>query len=450
MTTPELATISKVPVPGPVPELRVGSVHRTELDNGADVMVVPRPTVPRIEFRLSVPAGSALGPTAATAELLRMGLPLGTAELDQEQLAERLQDLGGSLQVYQDLDRLTLQAAALSEAEDELYRLMAALVAGPHFPGNDLQTEKAKLAEALRSARATPHFPAHEAVGQLVYRDHPYGRLEPTEGQVARVSRGSLLDLHRLTFIPRAAQITVVGDVDPRRTLRRLRSAFGAWEGPRRVPLAPRVRARVEPELLFLERPGSVQTVILSASSGPTHGEEGHIALTLATAVLGGGFTSRLMSNLREDKGYTYSPHARLENHLRDGMASASMEVRSDVTAAALAEIQHELARLATVAVPEAELRTTKSYLIGARLVMLQTQSGLASALAQVRGHGLDHRYLERYQQLVERTSAAEVMAAARRHLAPTAMTTVMVGDPSAAEGLEALVPVRRRRSPAG
>lgn len=448
MSAAPLAPPPGVPLPGDLPRLRVGSVHRSVLDSGADLMVVPRPTVPRIELRISVPGGAALGPTAASAELLRMGMPLGTAELDQEELSERLQELGGSLQVHQDHDRLTLHAAALAEAEEELYRLLAALVAAPDFPPDDLATERAKLAEGLRSARATPHFPAHEAIGELIYGAHPYGRREPTQGQVMRASRGSLLRLHHETFVPRDAQITVVGDLEPRRTLRRLRSAFAGWEGPRRVPRVPRVRALVHPELLFLEREGSVQTVVLAAASGPAPGEAGNVALNLAAAVLGGGFTSRLMSNLREDKGYTYSPHARLENHLRDGLAAASMEVRSEVTAAALAELRHEQARLATVPVPEAELRTTKSYLVGTRLVLLQTQSGLASALAQVRGHGFDHRHLERYQELVERTTAEDVMAAARRHLSPTAMTTVMVGDPSAAEGLESLLPLRRRQAP--
>lgn len=447
MSDPKPAALpADLPVPGPLPPLRVGTVSRAVLPNGVDVMVVPRRTVPRVEFRLSVPAGDAMAPAPAQAALLQMGIPLGTRELDQEQLSERLHQLGGSLQVQMDHDSLTMHSAALAEAEEDLYHLLDQVVEAPDFPAPDLATEKAKLIEALQTARATPDFPAHEALVQLIYGEHPYGRPEPSDAQVRRAGRQGLLELHRRTFAPPGAQITVVGDVDPRATIRMLRRAFSKWNGPRRIPRAPRVRASVHPELLFIERPGSVQTVIMAAASGPTRGEPGHVALALATSVLGGGFTSRLMSNLREDKGYTYSPHARLEPHHRDAFAVASMEVRSEVTAAALAEVRHELARLSTLEVSEEELETTKRYLVGARLVMLQTQAGLASALAQVRSQGLDHRYLERYQQEVERTSAAEVMQAARRYLAPTAVTTVLVGDPSAAAGLEALSPVRRRR----
>jgi predicted Zn-dependent peptidase len=376
-----------------------------------------------------------------------MGLPLGTANLDQGQLSEQIQDLGGSFQIHQDQDRLYLHAAALAEAEEELYRLIAELVMAPAFPSADLATERAKLVEGLRMERATPHFPAGEALQRLIYADHPYGRPEPTEAAVGRAGRQALLDFHAQTFTPFAAQITVVGDVEARRTQARLRRAFSPWRGPRRVPRLPAVRALRSSDVLFIPRPGSVQTVVMSGVSGPTHGDSEHMALSLATAILGGSFSSRMMSNLREDKGYTYSPHARLESRLLDGLAVASMEVRNDVTSAALVELYYEMGHLATVPVPKEEFQATKRYLAGARAIMLQTQAGLASALAQVRAHGLDHRYLERYSRELESTSPEQVMAAAQRYLSPTSVTTVMVGDRDAADGLEAVAPLRISRN---
>jgi predicted Zn-dependent peptidase len=437
---------AEVPTPHTVPPLRIEGVSRAQLENGVDLMVVRRPSVPRLEFRLTVPAGASLGPSGAVSELLAMGLPLGTATMDQAELSERIQDLGGSLQVHQDQDSLVVHAAALSEAEEDLYQLLAEVVQAPAFPADDLATERAKLLEGLRMARATPHFPASEALQQAVYGNHPYGRPEPGDTAVRRTGRKALLDFHHQSFSPWAAQITVVGAVEPRRTVARLRRAFGAWSGPKRVARAPRVRALPGGEMLFIERPESVQTVVMSARSGPGHGHPDHIPLTLATAVLGGGFTSRMMNNLREEKGYTYSPHARLENHLQDGLAAATMDVRNEVTGAAYAELVYELSRLCTSEVPPDELETTKSYLAGVRVIMLQTQAGLASSLAQIRVHGLDHHYLERYSKQLQSTTAAEVLLAARRYLAPTAMTSVMVGDPGSREGLEALGRLRVRR----
>jgi len=435
---------SSVPRPGPVPPLRIARPSQSTLANGVQVMVVPRPSVPRLELRLSVPAGAAFGPSAAASELLRAGILLGTKELDQEAVSESIQRLGGSLQVQQDQDRLHIAAAALSEAEDDLYRLIATLVTAPAFPAADLETERVKLIEGLRIARATPHFPAAEKLQALVYGHHPYGRPEPTEAALRKTTRRHLQELHRASFRPSAALITVVGDIEPRRTVTRLRQAFGGWSGPSRAPKIPRVRPRSLAEVTFIDRPGSVQTVVLTGTSGPPIGHPDYIPLSLASAVLGGGFSSRLMANLREDKGYTYGAHTRSEGHLRDTLWGAEIEVRTEVTAAAYVELLYEMGRLATVDVPSDELERTRSYLTGTRAIFLQTQSGLASSLSQLRCHGLDHRYLERYSELLARMTSAEIRQVAARYLAPGGLTTVMVGDASqTAEALTSLTPVR-------
>lgn len=435
---------SPVPRPGPVPPLRIARPSQSTLANGVRVMVVPRPSVPRLELRLSVPAGAAFGPSAAASELLRAGILLGTKELDQEEVSESIQRLGGSLQVQQDQDRLYIAAAALSEAEEELYRLIATLVTAPAFPAADLETERVKLIEGLRIARATPHFPAAEKLQELIYGHHPYGRPEPTEAAIRKTTRRHLQELFHTSFRPSAALITVVGDVQPRRTVTRLGQAFGGWSGPSRAPKIPRVRPRSLAEVSLIDRPGSVQTVVLTGSSGPSIGHPDHLPLSLASAVLGGGFSSRLMANLREDKGYTYGAHTRSESHLRDTLWGAEIEVRTEVTAAAYVELMYEMGRLATVDVPDDELERTRSYLSGTRAIFLQTQSGLASSLSQLRSHGLDHRYLERYSELLAKVTPGQIRQVAARYLSPAALTTVMVGDASqTAEALASLTSVR-------
>jgi zinc protease len=433
-----------VPRPGPVPPLRVGRPTRSLLANGLEAMVVARPSVPRVELRLTVPAGAAIGSSAAASELLRSGILLGTKKLNQEEVSESIQRLGGSLSVQQDHDRLHISASALSEAEDELYRLIFAITTQPNFPPEELETERVKLIEGLRIARATPQFLAGEQLQALIYGSHPYGRPEPPESAIRKTTRGQLQALHRATFLPSSAQITVVGDVDPRRAVARLRRAFGSWAGPSRAAKVPRVRPQVVPEVTFIDRPGLVQTVIMTGASGPPVGHPDQIPLALASAVLGGSFSSRLMANLREDKGYTYSPHTMSEAHLRDSLLGASMEVRTEVTAAAFVELTYELGRLASVEVGQEELEETRNYLAGVRVIFLQTQAGLASSLSQVRGHGLDQRYLEGYSDRLAAVTPAELRRVASRYLAPANLTTVMVGDAGeAAEALSRLVPVR-------
>ncbi|HVC22087.1 MAG TPA: pitrilysin family protein [Candidatus Dormibacteraeota bacterium] len=440
-----------VPRPGPVPPLRVGRPTRATLANGLDAMVVARPSVPRVEVRLTVPAGAAIGPNAATSELLRAGILLGTKALNQEEVSEAIQRLGGSLQIQQDHDRMHIAASALAEAEEELYRLVCTVITEPAFPADDLETERVKLIEGLRTARATPQFLAGERLQHLIYGSHPYGRPEPAEAAIKKTTRGQLADLHRATFLPSAAQITVVGDVEPRRTVTRLRRAFASWSGPRKSAKVPQVHPQSRPEITFIDRPGLVQTVILLGTSAPPVGHPDQIPLTLASAVLGGSFSSRLMANLREDKGYTYSPHTMSEAHLRDSLLGAALDVRTEVTAAAHVEVMYELGRLATVEVEPAELEESRNYLAGVRVIFLQTQAGLASSLAQVRGYGLDHRYLEGYSDRLAAVSPADLRRVAARYLSPANLTTVMVGDAAAAaDDLARVFPVKVKRSGRG
>jgi predicted Zn-dependent peptidase len=418
------------------------------LGNGLEVMVVARPSVPRVELRLTVPAGAAVGPSSATSELLRAGILLGTKNLNQEQVSESIQRLGGSLQVQQDHDRMHISASALAEAEEELYRLVRTIATEPAFPAEELETERVKLIEGLRTARATPQFLAGERLQRLVYGSHPYGRPEPADAAIRKTNRRQLLALHRATFLPSAAQLTIVGDVEPRRTVARLRRAFDTWSGPRRSAKVAAVRPHGRPEITFIDRPGLVQTVIMLGASGPPIGHPDQIPLTLASAVLGGSFSSRLMANLREDKGYTYSPHTMSEAHLRDSLVGAELDVRTEVTAAAYVEVVYELGRLATVEIEPDELAESRNYLAGVRVIVLQTQSGLASSLSQVRAHGLDHRYLESYSERLAAISPTEVRRVAGRYLSPANLTTVMVGDArAAARELANVFPVRVKRS---
>lgn len=437
-----------VPRPGPVPPVRLGRPTRSVLPNGLDAMVVARPSVPRVELRLTVPAGAAIGKSAAASELLRAGLLLGTKELNQEQVSESIQRLGGSLQVQQDHDRLHIAASALAEAEEELYQLIATVTTQPHFPSDELETERVKLIEGLRIARATPQFLAGEKLQQLIYGGHPYGRPEPAESAIRRTTRRQLHDLHRATFLPAASQITVVGDLVPRRTVARLRRAFGPWAGPRRAVRVPKLRPKRRPEVTFIDRAGSHQTTILVGASGPAIGHPDQIPLALASAILGGSFSSRLMANLREDKGYTYSPHTRSESHLRDSLVGAALDVRTEVTAASFVELNYELGRLATVEVELDELEESRNYLAGVRVIVLQTQAGLASSLSQVRGLGLDHRYLEGYSDRLAEVTPAELRRVAARYLAPANLTTVMVGDAEqAAQAVSWVAPIRVKAS---
>ena len=440
-----------IPALGPVPQLRLGRPLRTQLDNHLSLVVVARTAVPRVELRLLVPAGSALAPVPASGELLRRTLLTGTAQRDGVTLTGDLHSIGGDLHVAQDEDVLVLQGSALAEYEAELYELVADVVLHAAFAPAEVAAERVRLIEGLRMARSTPHFPAGEALGAAVYGDHPYGWPTPTDRQVRRCGPAVLRELHHRRFRPGSAQLTVVGAVEPRRSAARVRRAFAAWNGRGGQGRAPAVRQHPPGPLTLIDRPGSVQTVIDLAVSTPPLDHADHLPLLLATTILGGGMASRLFRNLRERHGYTYSPRTHGDAHLRDTLVVSGAEVRTEVTGAAYSELLYELGRLATTEVSTEELEGAKRYVAGTRLIAVQTQSGLAGSLASLGAHGLDHRYLETFAGRIERVGAADIRAAAARHLAPGRCHTVMVGDASRIlREVQVFGPVTLRRAARG
>lgn len=436
-----------LPVIGPVPDLRLARPLRTELDGGTRVTVVPQPSVPRVELRVMIPAGTARAIVPGSAELLGHTLLDGTARLDGATLARELQMIGADLDVSQDADVLVLNASVLREHEAALYELAAEVVTGATFPASELQLERGRLAEHLRMARATPHFPAHETVRAQVYGRHPYGRPTPTEAQVRRCGPGPVRALHAQAFVPAASQMTVVGDVDPRRTAQRLRRAFAPWRGRRRAWHLPAVRHLPSPGITLVDRPDAVQTVCVVAAGAPPLGHPDHLPLLLATSILGGGGPSRLMLNIRERHGYTYNPYAITDPHLGDTLVLCGADVRCEVTAAAVNEILYELGRLATTLVQAEELEGAQRYLAGTRVIAVQTQAGVAGALANAALHGQDHRYLETFARRVRATTAAQVREVAAYYLAPSRVHIVLVGPARQIAGaVAALGPVSVHR----
>jgi zinc protease len=181
-------------------------------------------------------------------------------------------------------------------------------------------------------------------------------------------------------------------------------------------------------------RPGAVQTTIRLAGAAPSRTDPGYAAAALANLVFGGYFSSRWVSNIREDKGYTYSPHSGLEHPSAGSRFLAGADVATDVTAPALLETLYELGRIATVPVDQAELDQARRYAIGTLALSTASQAGLAGLLSQLAGAGLGVDWLREHPAALEKVTVDDVLEAGARWFAPSALTPVLVGDTAVVE----------------
>jgi zinc protease len=434
-----------------VPELtaprRVRRLRSSEavLDNKLRVIAVRKPGVPLVEVRLRMPFLSDKPAHPAQASLLAETLLTGADGLDRAALAGAVQTLGGDLHASVDADRLVLVGNVLATNVKPLLGLIASVVTAPEYAKDEVGTERDRLVEKLTIARSRPGFIAAETLGKRMFGEHPYAVETPDADAVAAVTPGALRSLHRGFVRPGGAVLVLVGDVAPARLLDLAAAALGEWTGPAPRRSVPPLPTPEPAPLLVVDRPGSVQTSVRMSRLALTRVDPGYPALQLANLIFGGYFSSRWTENIREDKGYTYGPHSRVEHHALGSTLTFDVEVATEVTAPAMLETQYELGRIASLPVTDAEVEAVRQYAIGTLSLSIATQAGLASTLSALAPHGLGLDWIAEHPARLIGTSVEQVSAAAAEFFAPSQLCAVAVGDAAAITGpLSALGPVDR------
>lgn len=438
-----------VPPLGKPRSARLPTVADTTLDNGLRVLAVRRPGVPLVEMRLRVPfagpSGKAGEPHVARAQLLGDTLLSGTDRRTASQIAVDLQSLGGQLNASTDADRLGISGSVLASGFPGMLELLGELLTGASYPRDEVVAERDRLVQELAIYRSQAAVVAREALLRRLYGDHPYGRELPTAEAVQGVTPAQLRGLHARRVAPGGSILTIVGDVHPARAVAQVQKALNDWSTAGKELVTPELPPRPDVPALLVDRPGAVQTTIRMAGAVPSRTSPEYAALSLANMVFGGYFSSRWVANIREDKGYTYSPHSVFEHPPAGSRLTLSTDVATPVTAPSMLETVYELGRIATLPVGQGELDQARRYAIGSLQVGTASQGGLASLLSMLVGSGLGVEYLRDYPKQLQAVTVDDVLAAAGTWMAPSRLTTVLVGDADlVAEPLSALFEVER------
>ena len=428
------------PQPAPV-------AQETTLPNGLRVVVVPRPGVPLIELRLRVPFAAADAPAAraltADSSVLSGAVLLGTAAHDQTGIAELLQSHGAELSVSADPDRLLFSTTLLTSGLEPVLSLLAELLTGATYPDDGVEGERDRVAERIAIARSQPGVIARTALAARRYGEHPYAIQLPDAELVAAVDGTALRD--------RAPRADPARRQHPRPGRRpgpagghgRRRHALAGWSASGHAVEAPPAQELRPVGIEVVDRPGAVQSNVRLGGPAPARTAPDLAAVRLANMIFGGYFSSRLVENIRERRGYTYSPRSSVDHQTAGSSFLVEADVATDVTGPALLETWYELGRMALVPVSDAELDGARRYVLGSMALATATHAGLASTLSALVGAGLPVDWLAEHQRDLAAVTVEEVQEASRRYLAASALTTVVVGDAGQiAESLGALAPV--------
>lgn len=418
------------PQPGAPKPFSVPDASDFSLPNGMRVTLIPYGEVPKATVQLTVRVGN--GDEAAdevwladmTADLMQEG----TTSRSAEQIAEDAAGMGGSVSIGVGANLTTVAGDALSEFAPQMVALVADLARNPAFPTASLTRIRADLLRQLSINLSQPQSKALQKFRSVLYPSHPYGRVFPTTDMIEGYSLEQLRSFHEEHFSAARAHLYVAGRFDAAAVEESIRAAFSEWEaGTPSEPGIPTPESTREVHLI--DSPGAVQSTIYIGLPVVDPSSPDYIALQVTNALLGGSFASRITSNIREEKGYTYSPVSTLSARYRDAYWVEMADVTTNVTGPALTEILFEIDILRGEPPSEEELRGIQNYLAGTFVLQNSTRNGIISQLSFVNLHGLGDNWLDEYVQRVYDVTPGDVMRIARTHLDPFRMTMVVVGD---------------------
>ena len=410
---------------------------KTRLSNGLEVVLVEAHSIPKFHGELFFRSGNAaaLDRGPCLAEMTATVVRTGTAKRASRQIEEDLRRIGADLSSSAGQDTSAIAFAGLSEFAEQLLGMVNELARDASFPAPEFERERRQKLEEVKLERTSPAFLASERLRKILFGAHPYGQVSATEAQVAAYTREDLMSVYGDFYTPQNALLLLVGDFDSQVMLKTAEKVFGAWAGKKpeakTAPAPPNPRGR---RVYLVHVPGAVQTQIVAGCPAITRKHPDWIKLGLTNSLYGGAFNSRLVMNIREDKGYTYSPRSGVNPLRQHGYFSVSAAVRNDVVAASLTEMFYEMDKLRSLLVPAPELADAQNYLSGVFSMGLATQEGLLGQLATVALNELPDDYLETYRDKVRSLTPEDLLNTARQYLDSANMQIVVVGDRSQIE----------------
>lgn len=421
-------------------------LRRFTLPNGLKVTLVPYGSVPKVTVALAVPASIAEEASNQVwlSEITGTLLTEGTTRRSAASIAEEASAMGGGVSVWTDRSLTWMEGDALSEHTTSLIDLMADMALRPRFSEATLERAKADRARAMAVAQARAYRIAWTEFVHRLYGEHRYGLEFPTQAQLAGYTLAQVKQFYARNFGATRSHLYVVGVFDLATTETAVRRAFRGWSRGTSAPVI-----RVGPpagvrSLTLIDRPDAVQSSIVMGLRIPAPSDSDHAAFEVTDALLGGIWTSRITSNIREQRGYAYAPGSLLNSFRGETFWSEQADVTTSATGASLREIIGEMDRLRAEMPTVAELDGIKNNLVGNFVRLFGTQRDVIGELSFVDVQELGDDYLAGYVKRILAVTPATVQRIARAYLDPDRMTIVVVGDKRTVESQ--LIPFRTVR----
>ena len=422
---------NKAPVSNDILQVKFRRPAESRLKNGMELMLLEEHRSPTITVEIDVPASSLNDPegvplSGATTSLMR----LGTKTRDAKGIADALATLGATVNFGIGDRYATARFTTLSENLDAVMDLAADLLFNPTFPQDELDKWKNQQLSQLQQIRAQPEFLATERFAQAMYPDDRRSFVAPTVAGINSITRDKLMEHYNRAFRPQGGRVTVLGDTTAAAITPKLDKLMSTWTGTGTaaptLPLPPATSGR---RLVLVNRPNSVQTAFYIGNHAIDRLSPDYIPVQVLNRVLGGGPSSRLFRNIREEKGYTYGISSNFAATRYMNFFASQTSVRTEVTADALRELLKEFADIRNRPVPADELENAKRALVASFALNTENSNSALSLATQVKEYGFPADYWDTYPQKIAAVTAADVQRVAQKYIPLDNIVIVAVGD---------------------
>jgi predicted Zn-dependent peptidase len=419
---------SRPPKPGPAPEINIPDPASFTLPNGLKVFVVRNTKLPQVSATLTINREAILeGKKAGMANMAGELLRYGTLKMKKDQLDEAIDFLGATVNT----SAFSASASSLTGNFRKAFALMADVILRPSMPPAELEKIRKQTLSAVESQKDSPEGISQNVSNVLLFgKTHPFGEVM-NAASVKSVTLADIKKFYSTTWKPNNAYLVFVGDISADQAKKLATQYFGGWKkGVVSKEVYVPVKAPAKTFVAIVDRPASVQSVIKIAT--PVNlkpGAPDAIAASLMNNIIGGGFSSRLMQNLREKYGFTYGSRSSLTPNPIIGNFSAGASVRNEKTDSAIGQMLYELNRINNSVAADTEVTSLKNYMSGGFARSLESPATIADFALNIARYGLPKDYYRNYLTRLAAVTPAQVQETAKKYITTNNMVIVVVGN---------------------
>jgi len=405
---------------------------RSVLNNGLVLLTSEQRALPMVAIELMIDAGSRheAANQAGLANLTSKLLTYGTSRRSALQISETLDFIGASLSSGAGENVASLSMTILKKDLATGLELLAEILTSSTFPQDEIDRQKQAIIAAIRAQEEDPGTVAGRAFAAALFPQSAYGRpVEGTEASVKSLQGRSLKDFFTRFYRPNRSIISVVGDVSEREISQALNQALRNWSKGMTSPPPAAPNQIGPPQMLRINKDLTQANIILGHAGVPRRHPDYYAIQVMNYILGGGGFSSRAMDSIRNERGLAYSVYSYFGADQSHGSFQFVMQTKSESAGEAIRLAQDEIRKLREQPVSEQELSDAKNYLTGSFPLRFDTNRQVAGFLGQVELFGLGLDFPNRYGELIGKVSRDDVLRVAKQFLQPEKLITVIVGD---------------------